>query len=324
MQADSEFKNDFHGSSGDAARGSVDFAVTSFDDAVELLEEIGQVSSDLSDALIERAGSLLRQLAGAMEEADWQTDDVENDGDEVTRIVVDGANTLRKALCDDDDAMKRLAELSDDIEARFGDLSADGQGVAGSDWTDDTPAGLDNHNVGDPAQPSAEEIGQLLNELRSDAADDPTPPCDVATDPEPSDLDADQIDSELRDAFLDDASRCLASMEASMLSLESNVSDPEPLQNLGRELHTYILSPGRELVISAVIPLGKNRWYYAGTGRAPGPDPPLYEYLIEFKDDPFKKDRGRAIVHRHFSTGKRSEVRKAPATFTLKRSLVGE
>ena len=247
MQADSEFTNDFHGPADESPESPTSFEVASFDDAVELLEEIGQVSSDLSDPAIERASTLLRQLASAMEEADWAADDSGPATDDVTGIVIEGANTLRRALCDDDDAMHRLCELSDEISDRFGDLGTATDNLADSQWpADEAEVSVENNTPGELASPSAEEIGQLLNAIRSDDSEDQAATADpIPADAQPiqqahndAEDDADQIDSDLREAFLDDASRCLASMEASMLSLESNLSDPEPLQSLGRELHT--------------------------------------------------------------------------------------
>ena len=46
------------------------------------------------------------------------------------------------------------------------------------------------------------------------------------------------LDPEIREAYLDDAQRCLASIEASLLAFESDSSNRQPLQQVCRELHT--------------------------------------------------------------------------------------
>jgi chemosensory pili system protein ChpA (sensor histidine kinase/response regulator) len=47
-----------------------------------------------------------------------------------------------------------------------------------------------------------------------------------------------EIDQELRQAFLDDAARCMASIEEAILAFESDSKDRQPLQQICRELHT--------------------------------------------------------------------------------------
>ncbi len=47
-----------------------------------------------------------------------------------------------------------------------------------------------------------------------------------------------ELDPELREAFMDDATACLSSIESSLLRLESDRSDPAPLAQILRELHT--------------------------------------------------------------------------------------
>ena len=46
------------------------------------------------------------------------------------------------------------------------------------------------------------------------------------------------LDSELREAFMDDASSCIGSIEQSLLRLESNPADAGALNQICRELHT--------------------------------------------------------------------------------------
>ena len=53
-----------------------------------------------------------------------------------------------------------------------------------------------------------------------------------------SSVSIDSLDPELREAFLDDASCCVSSMEASLLRLESDPCDADSLNQICRELHT--------------------------------------------------------------------------------------
>ncbi len=53
--------------------------------------------------------------------------------------------------------------------------------------------------------------------------------------PRPSDLIEDR---ELLEAYLDDALRCLSSMEQASLAIEANPTEKEPVQQFCRELHT--------------------------------------------------------------------------------------
>ena len=57
-------------------------------------------------------------------------------------------------------------------------------------------------------------------------------------DPSPALPDPVELDRELWEAFLDDARRCLASMEESGLALETDPRNQQPLQQICRELHT--------------------------------------------------------------------------------------
>lgn len=131
---------------------------------------------------------------------------------------------------------------------------------------DRAQAGADPDSDDDvPTAPSADDITRMLAGLASAAdpenaleADNPASHADVDgigrevqsdTESEPGDGsiraarlgDADasaMLTGELREAFLDDALRCVASLEEASLSLESQPDTLSPLRQILRELHT--------------------------------------------------------------------------------------
>jgi chemotaxis protein histidine kinase CheA/ActR/RegA family two-component response regulator len=102
-----------------------------------------------------------------------------------------------------------------------------------------------------PAEPSGKEIAMMLAALSgqedssgSESEDETTEPVENEFIDKPTagsdeaakrDLAA---DPEMLEAYLDDALRCVASMEASAMAGEQNPSDREPVRQFCRELHT--------------------------------------------------------------------------------------
>jgi len=65
----------------------------------------------------------------------------------------------------------------------------------------------------------------------------------------------------------------------------------------GQERQSFVVLKNEALVLNALVPLGKGKWYY--TSRLPGnPGRPgaHEEYLFDFRDDPCKVDKGEATV----------------------------
>jgi chemosensory pili system protein ChpA (sensor histidine kinase/response regulator) len=93
--------------------------------------------------------------------------------------------------------------------------------------------------------PSANDIQALMNQLSGTTCvsvpTEPAPPAPsiqpVAQTPATLER-SEQLDPELREAFMDDASSCLSSIESALLRLESNSQDTESLGQILRELHT--------------------------------------------------------------------------------------
>lgn len=258
MQFDADSTNDFHhfdpaNVADDASAGQI----VSLADAVPLLEEMIQSGTeDPRDPVVQFA-QLLWQLAQQIENADLDQIDLEM-LEEISAAVIEGANWIRSAFSGQPDAIDHITELHEHIVARFGsDLEILTSDLEDQAWTGElestteSPISIDELNL-----PSTAEIESLLSALRSDqdtnkdaapapSGKPPQPTADAVQMPTtakpPSaddDDEIDNIDGELRDAFMDDAMRCLASMENALLVLESNPTDGSPLSTLGRELHT--------------------------------------------------------------------------------------
>jgi chemotaxis protein histidine kinase CheA/CheY-like chemotaxis protein len=94
--------------------------------------------------------------------------------------------------------------------------------------------------------PSADEIASMLNALtasqRSSTASTEQQTTDIAEENARSEISIeislDSLDKELKEAFLEDASNCVESMEGALLRLEKETGDVESLNQIGRELHT--------------------------------------------------------------------------------------
>ena len=129
----------------------------------------------------------------------------------------------------------------------FGDSDIE-IGISDESW-DTLDVDLDGDD--DLVAPTAEQIRALMNQIGSAADSLPaaSPPRRVESDVKAverpvahaasvQDVTIDSLDSELREAFMDDASNCLGSMEQSLLRLESDSSDRAALNQICRELHT--------------------------------------------------------------------------------------
>lgn len=228
--------------------------IESFDEAIEFLDEITQLS-DVDPQLIQAANDI-RNLGSSIELADWNSD-IDIDADELVRAVINGANLVRSAYRNANETAD-LIEFSVQITDRYSDLIQEDGNSFADEWYDDhaavdvpCPSEEEEFNA-----PSAAEIGAILAGLQptgteseqsgisDQSPEEPaqdSPAIQIAAPQEDRPEGVDDIENlhdELRQAFLDDGTRCLAEMEKSLLSLESDLSNREPLQELGRELHT--------------------------------------------------------------------------------------
>ena len=235
------------------AAAPVQFQIASLADAIPLLEEIIQSGSESAEDQIDDFAQLLWRLVERIEIADF--DEASLDSlEEMSAAVIEGARAIGAALSGQADADGELEKCHATIIARLGpELTSFDPAArdevdkqAGLTWSGDDPL------AGEPELPSPELLQSLLNQIKSEESPEPAncgpsapqpprtthprgPRAEVQSE---EDLPPQQIDSELRDAFMDDAMRRLASMESALLSLESNPAETSPLQTLGRELHT--------------------------------------------------------------------------------------
>ena len=237
---------------------------TSFDEAVLSLSETTELLVDIGDAAVLTLSQQLSQIANTIKlDQCTETTDVKA----AMEVVVQGAGIVFDSLSGQDDAVERAELASHELAENFPELLD--QQVDDQPWfTEETGEDVGDELIDeDPIAPSAAEIGALINQLRAepdvavefsktqepqacdseDHTAEESVPETVTADEEP--LPAPQsaaveptkqpdIHPELREAFLDDAGSCLASMEKALLTLDENPDSAEPLRVLGRELHT--------------------------------------------------------------------------------------
>lgn len=224
--------------------------------------ELGEFAS-----LLLQLDRLQRDLGEAVHDDAWDGGDTPAD---VQEFVVAAAEIVKEAVRQSPPNLDRLQAFRRNLLERWGDRlgdSSDAGQLAEADdpWADGTPdGGSPDDPTGDgeyiddlgpesdaddrqAASPSAEEIAQLLAGLGAgtdqpetggdgETSADPAPPIGEETcaaleaDPHP--------EGELRDAFLDDAERCLGAIEDALLTLEAAPESLSPLREILRELHT--------------------------------------------------------------------------------------
>ncbi len=278
MPLDSELTSDFRqfDPSVGASDPQQDFQIVALADAFPLLEEVIQSGTDSSQDQVVEFATLLWQIAGKIENAEFNERDPEL-LNELSDAVIEGTNLIRGVFAGQPDALLQLETSHEQILVRFGnDIADDIQSDGANAWLDDADQTPEAGSLAEPDLPSAAAIESLLHQLKceqsagevlpaskpcddrraevsqqQDARRESRPPSSAANASPPTptgatqlaaedheEIEGEHVDAELRCAFMDDAMRCLASMESSLLSLESNPADPNSLQTLGRELHT--------------------------------------------------------------------------------------
>lgn len=227
----------------------------SLDESRDLLTEV-RCAADPQTNLHEFAG-LLCQLIDLYDRAD---------DDQIAQFVGSGLDEVRQVMDADGSTSQKMESLGDEAINRWGEqLSSLDDGDEDSIDAWEMSGGGDADTDSDAADddliaPSADEIGSLLAQLGGGAAPAPEaapaaqPTAQAAPQPtaqaarptpviveeedEGPEMTVDKLDPELREAFMDDASGCLASMEDASLRLEANPSDGDSLNQMCRELHT--------------------------------------------------------------------------------------
>lgn len=102
---------------------------------------------------------------------------------------------------------------------------------------------------------------------------------------------------------------------------EKKQTDPAevdgPVLRVGEQQQTFVVVPGKELVLNALVPID-GKWYYAARqlwGKGEHRDE---EVLLDFADDPLKANTGKGTIR--MCNGNQGRVLEDKVTFTLLRA----
>jgi chemotaxis protein histidine kinase CheA/ActR/RegA family two-component response regulator len=230
---------DFNCTNGNDSEASNEF---SLNDSRELLAELRRATRGMTQSALYEFASVLRQLLDLHDQ---------NGGDhEIAAFIETSMQEIRVVVGADDSSSELMETLHGQAIDRWGDqltpledVDLEATTSDFDDWGDSDHNDSDLDADADLVAPSAEAISSLLTQLVGEPERGPdvvnTPqPAPATSQPEPSSVSIESLDPELREAFLDDASSCLCSMEDALLRLESDASDADSLNQICRELHT--------------------------------------------------------------------------------------
>ena len=222
------------------------------------MEMLREFSGSAAEASQPDLASFALQLSGLLEIASLSSGDDERSHEfqEMIEFVIHSLPLLQQALSHESDTDEHVHERFQTAQDKWGEYL---QVVLGAEesrslepWTASAnPAAVDNHleSESDGEGGGCDQIGMILttlstaeSSLPNTEVDDEFPGDKMEKD---ADLDGDQplddkvcLDDEIREAYLDDAQRCLASIETSLLAFEENPANRHVLQQVCRELHT--------------------------------------------------------------------------------------
>lgn len=266
----------------------------------EILQEVCQVTRDSEQQELFEFARLLAHVA----------DLAEGDDEESLRFIRDGLSEIHRLVVADQPSSEHLDWLRSEAINRWGDLSATSDEMDpfscehhaagwGSNEEHEEVNGME-----DLVAPSAEELSSLLGRFGSGSVLNPSSERDEqgdrfadsqrvevstacpivglsddslrdAGDAGDASVSIAKLDPELREAFLDDASSCVSSMEESMLKLDRDAGDVEALNQICRELHTLkgaSASVGLSVLASQIHELEDRLRDDQSAGRAPQVD----------------------------------------------------
>ncbi|MDP6556441.1 MAG: response regulator [Pirellulaceae bacterium] len=244
-----------------------DFRLEPLNVAAESLRVVAESAGQASQHDVAQCANLLARILEILVWSGEGQQCTSFDGaKEIAAFISSATFTLRSALDDEPGSVQQIEETISDARARWGewiDLLDDGVGPASAA---ECPADVDEQSVSDEDTDeeqldatSAEELGRILAAVSHCAK--PPETGEDAAGKSPGGLDIEQsvvaetdsglqpllhpppvqtieMEPDLLEAYLDDAVRCLASLEAATLSLEQDPHDRRSLQQLCRELHT--------------------------------------------------------------------------------------
>lgn len=241
----------------------------SLDESRELAAEVCRATEGDSQSDLHQFAALLCQVI------DLQIGSSAESGsaDATEAFITESLDEIRSIFEADGSGSEKMDALRNQAVEQWGDQiqAIDFEGDAIDVWQDgqsfDEESAIEetDHEADqseDVSAPSAELIQSLMSQLTQSSPEAgeiapaaiPTPPAtsqspapsnvkpsNASAAPAPTGTGTDAIDSldpELREAFLDDATGCLASMEDAMLRLDSDSNDRDSLNQILRELHT--------------------------------------------------------------------------------------
>jgi chemosensory pili system protein ChpA (sensor histidine kinase/response regulator) len=220
-------------------------------EADELLAEVCLDTGDGAQPRLATFADLVRNLIVVCRTQSHEPTDF--DPVALQAFVSQSLEAVREAIESPQSNSTLIDALSEQALATWGDylLRADigSPLTAEPTWHGATASGLGDPEEEEELQvPSASDIQALMDQWNGTTrAALPVEPVSPALQTQtvkpaaqaPAALDrTDQLDPELREAFIDDASSCLSSIESALLRLESNSHDTESLAQILRELHT--------------------------------------------------------------------------------------
>ena len=224
------------------------------------LEAVFASSQDAGSACAAKLSSLLSSLLEMVSCFDDSEDDLERTT-EVVAFVTESLDTLNDTLEDKSGATDRARETSELARQLWGeylDLLPQSEATsAWSDWSD-----TEGESRDDDFDTSNIDMGALLAGLSGAAAEtveEKTKPAKKAKPatkkkaparrkpaakaaapsiPDPPAPEQPEMEAEIVEAYMDDATGCLASMENCLLTMESDPSNTDTMRQFCRELHT--------------------------------------------------------------------------------------
>ncbi len=226
------------------------------DAAQSQLADIRAVASESGTPAAVRLAGLLGNLLEILSCFDG-SDENRDETEEIQQFVADSLPALQDCLDGSTGAADLAREIVELAAREWGEylslLPADCR-ESTEDWPDDNwgddqaladaeeldASGIDVaallsglSGTPGPAEPSAEP--PTVSPFVSDVPRRSGTPCGI---PEPPDPERPEMDADILEAYTDDATNCLASMEQCLLAIESDPSNVASMQQFCRELHT--------------------------------------------------------------------------------------
>lgn len=223
-----EFLEDIRDAAHGTSRGDLDAPAMVLLQLVDLLQSWQK--SDSPAAETKELAELVDQAMAALRSS---LIDESAPSQEVEQLIARAVDRWGEHLAETDEASfdARLDDgwhrFSDSENSRVASCSADPCDDGGSDATG-----------AELASPSEQVIQDLLAQLTGLAASSTPSEDGSAAEAAFAPPEVFDIPDELREAFLDDAGRCVSSIEEALLLFEANPKYREPLQQICRELHT--------------------------------------------------------------------------------------